>query len=201
MNTLNMVGFAAFPVRCALLATARFGGGPQVFNFPCSSPNSEVILAPDSTYGIFVSGQGGLDNSVANAPQEKWSRGCRAPCVSFWLWLLLALPSQLAHKSKPKKWSMLSRSPLSRSTPANTSKNFGRTLALGLGSGPFAALCGSAGALARWFGCGQRLLKRDAFGHKARQFASNSVKRIKAAGIPRPMAAMAISNRKGSCHD
>jgi hypothetical protein len=90
-------------------------GTPQVGNLVrrlCLSVIRSDMVGSGRRLAAFNSGRGRV-----HAPQERWSRGCRRADVSFWFsqWLL---PLPLAPKKK-KSW--LSRSRLSRPTPANTS--------------------------------------------------------------------------------
>lgn len=95
-------------------------GTPQVGNMvslQCLSFPSSDRVSTGRFPSAFMSCRGLGHTNVHQAPQERWSRGCRRADVSSWFsqW---SLPLLLAPRKK-KSW--LSRSPSSRPRPASTS--------------------------------------------------------------------------------
>ena len=95
-------------------------GTPQVGNLVrrlCLSAILWDMVGTGRRTAALMSYRGRLHAGAPEAPQERWSRGCRRADVSFWfsLWLL---PWLLAPR---KKKSLLIRSPSNRSRPASTS--------------------------------------------------------------------------------
>jgi hypothetical protein len=95
-------------------------GTPQVGNLVEPSYHSEflsVMVAAGRAKSAFNSEQVQEAQQGSEAPQERWSRGCRRAYVSFWFWQWFR-QSPLAPKKK-KSW--LSRLRSKPSTPASTS--------------------------------------------------------------------------------
>jgi hypothetical protein len=96
-------------------------GTPQVANLVRASYQSETLsgkVAPGRAKSAFNSEQVPDTCEGSEAPQERWSRGCRRAHVWFWFWLQ-SQPLPLVPKKK--KW-LPSRSPRKSWKPASTSK-------------------------------------------------------------------------------
>jgi hypothetical protein len=113
MRTRNVV----FPAGLAQLADV---GTPQVGNLVGPSYQSGLLsdkVRSGRAKSALNSEQVPGAREGSEAPQERWSRGCRRAHVSFWFWLPLQ-PLPLV----PKKLSRCpSRSPRKSWTPASTS--------------------------------------------------------------------------------
>jgi hypothetical protein len=112
MHARNVV----FP---AGLAQGADVGTPQVGNLVGPSYQSGFVsdkVAPGRAKSAFNSEQVPVSLKGSEAPQERWSRGCRRAHVSFWFWL----QSQLL-PLVPKKKLLPSRSPRKSWKPASTS--------------------------------------------------------------------------------
>ena len=95
-------------------------GTPQVGNLVGPSYHSGSLSGKVRTgraKSAFNSEQVPGTREGFEAPQERWSRGCRRAHVSFWFWLQLQL---LPLVPKKKKW-LPSRSPRKSWKPASTS--------------------------------------------------------------------------------
>ena len=117
MRTLNLGGVTRADV--AMPQAAAFT------RFACQFRALSANVKIGRTQAAFTSQKGAAQSTL---PENKWSRGCRAPRSPFlhFAWL----PSwQLAPRKKKKSFTWTSR-PLrpSLSTPANTSKTKGRAL-------------------------------------------------------------------------
>lgn len=102
------------------LAQGADVGTPQVGNLVWLTYQTEglsVRVASGRAKSAFNSEQVPDCREASEAPQERWSRGCRRAFVSFWFWQQFRL-SPLAPK---KKKLLSSRSPRKSSTPASTS--------------------------------------------------------------------------------
>lgn len=117
MRTLNLAqGVAADVAMPQAMAFTRFA---------CQFRALSAIVKAGRTQAAFTSQKGAAQSTL---PENKWSRGCRAPRLLFLhcAWL----PSWQHAPRKPKTWftstSRPSRS--SRRTLANTSKSIGRAL-------------------------------------------------------------------------
>lgn len=107
-----------FPAGHALSADV---GTPQVGNLAPPSYQSELVsdkVATGRAKSALNSEQVPGTREGSEAPQERWSRGCRRAHVSFWFWLR----SQLWLLAPKKKSRCPSRSPRKSWTPASTSK-------------------------------------------------------------------------------
>ncbi len=121
-----------FPAGHALSADV---GTPQVGNLVQPSYQSGSVsdrVAEGRAKSALNSEQVPVIHEVAEAPQERWSRGCRRARVSFWFWQWFR-PSPLAPRKKKHRW--LSRLRLSRLIPASTS-NLAERACLLLQGGP-----------------------------------------------------------------
>lgn len=106
-----------FPTGFAIWADV---GTPQVGNLVGPTYQSECLsdkVVPGRAKSAFNSEQVPGAREGSEAPQERWSRGCRRAHVWFWFWQWFRL-SPLAPRKK--KWSS-SRSPRKSSKPASTS--------------------------------------------------------------------------------
>lgn len=113
MRTRNVV----FPAGLAQLADV---GTPQVGNLVGPSYQSGLLsdkVITGRAKSALNSEQVPVAREGSEAPQERWSRGCRRAHVSFWFWL----QSQLLPLVPKKKSRCPSRSPRKSWTPASTS--------------------------------------------------------------------------------
>jgi hypothetical protein len=95
-------------------------GTPQVGNLVGPSYQSGMLsdkVGTGRAKSAFNSEQVPGTREGSEAPQERWSRGCRRAHVSFWFWL----QSQLWPLVPKKKSRCPSRSPRKSWTPASTS--------------------------------------------------------------------------------
>lgn len=113
MQTRNVVFLAG-------LAQWADVGTPQVGNLVGSSYQSGILsgkVVPGRAKSALNSEQVPGAREGSEAPQERWSRGCRRAHVSFWFWLQSQLLPLVPRK---KKW-LPSRSPRKSWKPASTS--------------------------------------------------------------------------------
>lgn len=113
MRTRNVV----FPAGLAQWADV---GTPQVGNLVGPSYQSGTVsdkVRTGRAKSAFNSEQVPVTREGSEAPQERWSRGCRRAHVSFWFWL----QSQLLPLVPRKKKLPPSRSPRKSWKPASTS--------------------------------------------------------------------------------
>jgi hypothetical protein len=140
-------------------------GTPQVGNLVQPTYHSGRLsdnVATGRAKSALNSEQVPVNLEVSEAPQERWSRGCRRAHVSFWFWLRLQLWLLV-----PKKKSRCpSRSPRKSWTPASTS-NLAERACLPWQGGPApisSAAQGAAGSLS---------LKIDSFWRPSYAFRAN----------------------------
>lgn len=117
MRTLNLAKVAAADV--AMPQAAAFT------RFACQFRALSAIVNAGRTQAAFTSQKGAAQSTL---PENKWSRGCRAPRSLFlhFAWL----PSWQHAPRKPKTWFTSTSRPFrsSRRIPASTSNTIGRAL-------------------------------------------------------------------------
>jgi len=121
MKAQNLAAWAALQPM-ADVALPQLGAFDQ---FACQFRSLSARVHVGRTQAAFPSQKGAAQSTP---PANKWSRGCRALSLPYWhcAW---SLSWQVALR-KPKTWFTWTNrlSPLSRPTPANTSKTKGRAL-------------------------------------------------------------------------